>query len=126
MGVVDAKANMTVISLSLVAAAARVHGKSDASPKRRVILVKNIAQHIVEFFLGVNPGAQSEVARAELQGSGARNLDIRVNAVERAGVEVDAVIDAVIAVAGIVSAIALGLPVADESWFEGALCTVPN
>jgi hypothetical protein len=119
VSVIDAKANVAVVSLSLVAAATGVSAERNAATESRIIQVEDITDDIVEFFLGVNPGAQSKVAGAELEGSVARNFDIRAPAVERAAVEVDPVIYAVVAVAGIVAAIALELPIAHQPWFPG-------
>ena len=48
-------------------------------------------------FVRMNPGTNREIARSQLERIAGRDFDVCMRAVERAAVEIDAVIDAVIA-----------------------------
>jgi hypothetical protein len=77
--------------------------------------LEDIPQDVIHFRLSVDSGADGEVPRTEVERRVRGDLDIGTSAIEKSSFEIDAVIDPVVALPGMVAAISLKFPVTDKS-----------
>ena len=87
---------------------------------RRVVEIEDVTHHIIERAFRVDPGAQRKIPDAEFRRSAAGHLDIRTEAVECSTVEIDPMIHSMIAVTGMVAAVARQLPIGDQPVLSSA------
>ena len=120
-GVVDSKTNVPIGSLRLITSGTGLERQRDSPPQVRIVLVKHVAEDVAQLPLRVDSGTESEVARAEIERRMDGDFDVRSHAVECSILQPDAVIDAVVPSAGIIAAITLEFPMADEPCFQLAI-----
>ena len=73
-----------------------------------------MAHDVVGILVGPYPRSKREVASPEFKRRAVGHFDIRSPTIEGATIEVNSVIDSMIVVAGVVSAVSLKWPVADK------------
>src|SRR5258708_18614031 len=103
--VVDAELELPKIRLVEGHSGVVLERQMKASPPLRIVLTDQVARHVVEIPVGVQPERYREIARSQSWRRARRDFEIRIATVEvRADdIQLDSVIDGVVAVAGVVS-----------------------
>ncbi len=117
--IVDAEVHVPVVAVRTVSASGRLEREVDSPSVRRIVLRDDIADHIVDFFFGVDPSGKRKVQSPQLQFAMGRDLDIIATSVKRAVVQLHTVIDSVQRVARMVLAVTLQGPVANQAGIGG-------
>ena len=114
-GVVDAEGDVAVVPGGLIAAGTGLDVQGEAPAPPGIEQADDVADRVVDDRVGVDPRGEREIPLRQPERFGVGNLDPRAAAVEPARLQVDAVVDAVMAASGRIAAVAPQLPVPHES-----------